>query len=161
MVFIHSGVIDTGVNSAGGTEIIVKYNINYKHLDNIKTLDIAAMYTITIITSLFFEEVIISAVNIITGIMFFMKVSYNFIKEDKIYKLFAWLEQYAFWVYATHGIVMAVIIKLSVKIMPMNGGWLLVHYFGGALFCIFALVGAGVIFRKMFPGIFSILTGGR
>ena len=142
---------------------IVKYNITYKHLDNIKTLDMVIMYTITIITSLFFKEkiTIISAVNIIVGIMFFIKLSYNFIKEDKIYKLFAWLEQYAFWVYATHGIVIAAIIKLSVKIMPMNGGWLLIHYFCGALFCIFLLVGIGVIFRKILPRIFSILTGRR
>jgi hypothetical protein len=142
---------------------IVKYNINYKYLDDIKKFDMAIMYIITIITSLFLKEkmAITSSVNIIVGIIFFIKLSYIFIKKDKIYKLFIWLEQYAFWVYATHGIVIAAITKLSIKIMPMNGGWLLVHYFGGALFCIFILVGIGVIFRKVFPKIFSILTGGR
>jgi surface polysaccharide O-acyltransferase-like enzyme len=142
---------------------IVKYNINYKYLDNIKIFDMAIMYIITIITSLFLKEkmTIISSVNVMVGIIFFIKLSYIFIKEIKIYKLCIWLEQYAFWLYAAHGIVIAAIIKLSVKIMPMNGGWLLVHYFGGALFCIFVLVGIGVIFRKIFPGVFSILTGGR
>jgi fucose 4-O-acetylase-like acetyltransferase len=142
---------------------IVKYNINYKHLDTIKTLDMVIMYIITIITSLFFREkiTIISAMNIIVGIMFFVKLSRTFIKEDKIYTLLAWLEQYSFWVYATHGIVIAAMIKLSVKIMPMNGGWLLVHYFMVTLLCIFVLVGIGIIFRKIFPKIFLVLTGGR
>jgi fucose 4-O-acetylase-like acetyltransferase len=142
---------------------IVKYNINYKHLDNIKTSDMAIMYAITIITSLFFREKIsiISAINIIVGIMFFVKLSYSFTKEIKVYKILAWLEQYAFWVYATHGIAIAVMVKLSVKIMPMNGGWLLVHYFIVTLLCIFALLGIGIIFKKIFPKTFSILTGGR
>jgi fucose 4-O-acetylase-like acetyltransferase len=142
---------------------IVKYNINYKHIDNIKTSDMAIMYMITIITSLFFREKIpiISVINIIVGIMFFIKLSYSFTKESKTYKIFAWLEQYAFWVYATHGIAIAIMVKLSVKIMPMNGGWLLVHYFIVTLLCILVLLGVGIIFRKIFPKAFSILTGGR
>jgi fucose 4-O-acetylase-like acetyltransferase len=142
---------------------IVKYNINYKHLDNIKTLDMVIMYIIIIITGLFFREkiTIFSAMNKIVGIMFFVKLSRNFIKKDKMYKLLAWLEQYSFWVYATHGIVIAAMIKLSVKIMPMDGGWLLMHYFIVTLLCISVLVGIGMIFRKLFPKIFSILTGGR
>jgi fucose 4-O-acetylase-like acetyltransferase len=142
---------------------IVKYNLNYRHLDNIRTLDMVVMYMITITTSLFFKErmAIISAINIIVGIIFFIKLSYNFVKESKTYETLAWLEQYAFWVYATHGITIAIMIKLSVKIMPMNNGWLLIHYFIVTLLCIFVLLGIGIIFRKMFPKIFSILTGGR
>lgn len=141
----------------------VRYKMDYKHLDNIKTFDMAVMYMITIVASLFFMEkiAIIPAINIIVGIMFFIKLSYNFIKKNKTYKTLAWLEQYAFWVYATHGIVIAVMIKLSVKIMPMNGGWLLIHYFIVTLLCIFVLIGIGIIFRKIFPRAFSILTGGR
>jgi hypothetical protein len=142
---------------------IVKYNINYKHLDNIKTLDMVIMYMITIITSLFFrgKVTIISSINISVGIMFFIKLSYTLINKIKTYKMLAWLEEYAFWVYATHGIVLATMVKLSVKIMPMDGGWLLLHYFIVTLVCIFVLVGIGIIFKKMFSKLFSILTGGR
>jgi surface polysaccharide O-acyltransferase-like enzyme len=142
---------------------IVKYNINYKHIDNIKTKDAVIMYVITIITSLFFKEsiIIISAINVMTGILFFIKLSYSFVKTEKIYKTLLWLEQYAFWVYATHGIVIVAMIKISVRIMPMNNGWLLVNYFGVTLLCISILVGIGIIFRKIFPKIFSILTGER
>jgi surface polysaccharide O-acyltransferase-like enzyme len=142
---------------------IVKYRISYKHIDNIKTSDMVVMYMITILTSLFFKErvVIISAINIIIGIMFFIKLSYTFVKTEKTYSILSWLEQYAFWVYATHGIVIAAMIKISVKIMPMNGGWLLVHYFGITLLCIFTLVCIGIIFKRVFPKVFSILTGGR
>jgi fucose 4-O-acetylase-like acetyltransferase len=142
---------------------IVKYHINYKHLDNLKTLDMAVMYMTTIIISLFFKEkiTIISAVNTITGIIFFIKISYIFAQEIKTYKILAWLEKYGFWVYATHGIVIAAMIKISIKMMPMNGGWLLVNYFGVTLLCIIVTLGIGILFKKTFPKIFSILTGGR
>jgi hypothetical protein len=83
------------------------------------------------------------------------------VKREKTYRILLWLEQYAFWVYATHAIVIATMIKIGVKIMPINGGWLLVHYFGITLLCIFTLVCIGVIFKKVFPKAFSILTGGR
>jgi fucose 4-O-acetylase-like acetyltransferase len=142
---------------------IVKYDVNYGHLDNIKTFDMLIMYITTITISLFFKEriTIISQLNIIVGIMFFIKLSLGFIKGDKTYKILTWLEQYAFWVYATHGIVIAAMIKVSVKVMPMNGAWLLVHYFIVTLLCIFILICAGVAFRKLFPKVFSMLTGGR
>jgi fucose 4-O-acetylase-like acetyltransferase len=142
---------------------LVKYKVNYKHIDDIKTSDIVIMYMITILTSLFFKEkvTIVSAINIITGIMFFIKLSFSFIKTEKTYKTLSWLEQYAFWVYATHGIVIAAMIKISIKIMPMNDGWLLINYFGITLLCIFILVVIGIIFRRIFPKIFSILSGGR
>jgi hypothetical protein len=142
---------------------IVRYNIHYKHIDNIKTVDMVIMYMLTIIVSLFFREKIpvISSINIIVGIIFFVKLSYTFIKNNKIYKTLSYLEQYAFWVYAAHGICIATIIKISVKIMPMNGGWLLVHYFIITIVCIFVLLGIGILFKKIFPKAFLLLTGGR
>jgi surface polysaccharide O-acyltransferase-like enzyme len=142
---------------------IVKYNINYKHIDNLKMMDMVIMYIITILASLFMYDHIpvISNINIIVGITFFVKLSYNFIKKDNIYKMLSWLEQYSFWLYATHGIFIAVLIKISVKIMPMNGVWLLVHYFAITILCIIILVGIGIIFKKIFPKIYNVLTGGR
>jgi hypothetical protein len=128
-----------------------------------KISDMAFMYIVTILTKLFFREKIttIYFINIIVGTLFFIKLSCNLIKGNKTYKIFTWLEQYAFWIYATHGIALAVMIKLSVKIMPMTRGWLLVHYFIVTSLCIILLLGTGIIFRKIFPKIFSILTGGR
>jgi surface polysaccharide O-acyltransferase-like enzyme len=142
---------------------MVKYNVKYKDIDRIKRKDMVIMYMITIITSLFFRErvLIISEINIIMGILFFIKISNSFVKTKDVYKTLSWLEAYAFWVYATHGIVIAVMIKVSVKIMPMNEGWLLIHYFGVTLLCIFILVGIGKVIRKKVPKIYSVLTGGR
>jgi hypothetical protein len=116
---------------------VVKYRLDYHHLDNIKMRDISLMYAISIITGLFFADKtpLTSNINSIVGILFFLKLSRWFVSRERVYQPLLWLEGYAFFVYATHGIFLAVLIKLSVKIMPMHGLCLLVHYFGVTLLC--------------------------
>jgi hypothetical protein len=142
---------------------IVKYNISYKHIDNIKFYDILFMYFITIITRLFFSEYIgiIGQINIIVGILFFIKISSSFIKNNILYKFLNWLKDYAFFVYATHMVVETVLIKLIVLIIPMSDGWLLVQYFGVSFVTIIFLVVIGILLKKTLPKIYGILTGGR
>jgi surface polysaccharide O-acyltransferase-like enzyme len=142
---------------------IVKYNLDYKHIDNIKVNDLIIMYVVTIIARLIFHEYIsiIGNINIFVGIIFFIRISIYFIKNEKIYSLLNWLKGYAFWVYALHMLLEAVLIKLSVLIIPMKEGWLLIQYFGVSIVTIILLIILGIILRKMSPKIYGILTGGR
>jgi fucose 4-O-acetylase-like acetyltransferase len=142
---------------------IVKYNINYKRIDSLKTKDIIAMYTITIITKLFFSEKIsiIVPINVIVAIIFFIKTSQYFINNKKLYSILIWLKDYAFLVYAIHGILMTILIKLSVRIIPMRNGWLLLEYFGVTILCISLIILLGIVLKKLFPIIYAVLTGGR
>jgi hypothetical protein len=142
---------------------IVKYNIDYKHLDNIKIYDMGIMYGVSILMRLFFEDKIpiIGCLNILIGILFLIRCSGCFIKNQKAYQILSELEKQQFFIYAAHGVFLAVLVKGSSKIMPMNGGWLLVHYFGICIVCILLLTGIGMIFKKILPKTFSVLTGGR
>jgi hypothetical protein len=142
---------------------VVKYNIDYKNLDNIKIYDIGIMYGITIIMTLFLIDkiIIINFINVLVGILFLMKLSKYFIVNGKIYQILLELEKQQFFVYAAHGVFLAILVKLSSKIMPMDGGWLLIHYFGICVLCIILLVGIGLFFKKLLPKMFSIMTGGR
>jgi hypothetical protein len=142
---------------------IVKYNIDYNHLDNIKIYDISIMYGIIIITLLFFGDKIpvIGYINILIGILFLLKISKYLVKKEKVYQVLLILEKQQFFIYAAHGVFLAVLVKASSKIMPMKNGWLLIHYFGICILCIIILTGIGMILKKLFPKTFSILTGGR
>jgi hypothetical protein len=51
--------------------------------------------------------------------------------------------------------------KLSVRIIPMHGGWILLQYFGIALLGIVVFLGISIVVRKIFPKMYVILTGGR
>jgi hypothetical protein len=100
-------------------------------------------------------------INIVIGSVLFIKLTYHFINNKKLYNLLAQLEKYAFFVYASLGIVLAAMQKLSAKIIPMRGGWLLLQYFGVNIVGIAILVMIGMIFRKILPKPYAILTGGR
>ena len=142
---------------------IVKYNIDYKHLDNIKIGDMSIMYGAAIAVRLFFGEIIpvIGHINILAGALFLIRISGYLIKSKKVYQMLLGLEKQQFFIYAAHGVFLAVLVKGSAKIMPMNGGWLLIHYFGICILCIIILTGTGIMFKKLLPKVFSVLTGGR
>jgi hypothetical protein len=142
---------------------VIKYSLNYKNFDNIRNYDILVIYIIAIVFELFFVDYvpIIHKINIIIGSIFCLKLTRYFIQNEIVYKKLLWLEKYAFFVYAVHGIALAIMQKLSVKIIPMHGGWILLQYFSVNVIGIIIFVLIGVIIKKVFPKLYGILTGGR
>jgi fucose 4-O-acetylase-like acetyltransferase len=142
---------------------IVKYDIGIKNINQIKILDISAFYSITVILEYFFinSMPILHKINILMGCIFFLKISEYFIKNIKMYKLLAWLEKYQFIVYAIHGIIIPQLFKIYIKIIPINGVSILIGYFMMIFFGVFLSLIFGIIFKKLLPKTYGILTGGR
>jgi fucose 4-O-acetylase-like acetyltransferase len=142
---------------------IVKYDIGIKNINQIKTFDISVFYIITIILEyiLIKSMPILHKVNILMGCIFFLKISEYFIENIKFYKMLAWLEKYQFIVYAIHGIIIPQLLKIYIKIVPINGVFILAGYFIIIFFGVFISLIFGVIFKKLLPKIYGILTGGR
>ena len=142
---------------------IVKYNISYKHIDNIKTAAMLFMYGIIITVKLFFPEYvnITGQINIMAAVLLLIKASGYFVHNEKLYGYLNRLKEYAFFFYAVHMVLEAVLIKLSVLIIPMKGWLLLVQYFGVSIITVMILLIIGTIIRKTMPKIYGILTGGR
>jgi hypothetical protein len=142
---------------------IVKFNISYKHIEAIGTNDVVVMYALAIITSLFFapDAPIMSAINIVVGIVFFIRMSHYFVVNKQLYQRLLWLKQYAFFVYAIHEPLLTIMKKLSVHVIPMRGGWILLQYFGIATLGILIFLLIGILVRKVTPRVYATLTGGR
>jgi hypothetical protein len=142
---------------------IVKYNLTEKNIDAIKTIDLSVIYGITIIFEYLFVEIMptLHKVNIIIGCIFFLKISHHFIKNIKLYGVLSWLEKYQFIVYAVHGVIMPQLLKVYIRIIPLNGIFILLGYFFMILFGIFVSLMIGILFKKLLPKIYAISTGGR
>jgi hypothetical protein len=142
---------------------IVKYNANIEKIDQIKIFDLSVIYGITIILEYLFirNMPVLHKVNIIIGCMFFLKISQCFIENIKLYRILAWLEKYQFIVYAIHGIIIPQLLKIYIKIVPLNGLYILLGYFFMILFGVFVSLFFGIILKKIFPKLYGILTGGR
>jgi fucose 4-O-acetylase-like acetyltransferase len=142
---------------------MVKYNLSIENINRIKTTDLSVIYGITISMEYFFIKrmPVLHKVNIILGCLFFLKISQYFIANIKLYTILAWLGKYQFIVYAVHGIIMPQIFKIYIKIIPLNGAYILLGYFVMIVFGVFVSLVFGILFKKMFPKIYEILTGGR
>jgi fucose 4-O-acetylase-like acetyltransferase len=141
----------------------IKYKLTEKNIDTIKIIDLSVIYGITIILEFLFGESILTLhkVNIVIGCIFFLKISECFIENIKLYKVLVWLEKYQFMVYAVHGVIMSQLLKIYIKIIPINGVYILLGYFCMILFGVFVSLVFGIVFRRMFPKMNGILTGGR
>lgn len=142
---------------------VVKYKLNIKNIDQIKMMDFSVIYCITIIMEYFFIQnmPVLHKINIIIGCIFFVKISQYFIKNVRLYNILAWLEKYQFIVYAVHGIIIPQLLKIYIRIIPLNGIFILLGYFFMILFGVFISLVFGIILKKLFPTIYGILTGGR
>jgi fucose 4-O-acetylase-like acetyltransferase len=150
---------------------IVKYNGDYKNIDSIQWSDIGIVYAIIIVIKFFmlpsapFQPVVyinlIDALNIIISVVFLIKVSHYLIENKKLYGILFYLKDHVFFIYATHTIVQVILIKLTVKLIPMRDGWLLLEYFGVTILCVLLLIGISVFMKKIIPKTYAVLTGGR
>jgi hypothetical protein len=141
----------------------IKYNLNEKNVDKIKMVDLLTIYVITIISEFLFGRTtpILHKINIIIGCIFFLRLSWYFIKNIKIFKILVFLEKYQFMVYAVHGIIIPQLLKIYASIVPINGIFILVGYFFMMIFGILFSLIFGILFKKIFPRANRILTGGR
>jgi fucose 4-O-acetylase-like acetyltransferase len=142
---------------------LVKYGLNEKNIDAIKTADISVIYGVTVILEFLFNETmpVLHKVNIIIGCIYFLKISEYFIKNIKLYKILLWLEKYQFIVYAVHMVIMPQLLKVYIRIIPLNGIYILLGYFSMILFGVFVSLVFGIIFKKILPKTYTVLTGGR
>jgi fucose 4-O-acetylase-like acetyltransferase len=142
---------------------LVKYRLDEKNIDVIRTIDLSVIYGVTIILEFLFNETMptLHKVNILIGCIFFLKISQCFIENMKLYKILAWLEKYQFIVYAIHGVIIPQVFKIYIKIIPINGVYILLGYFCMIVCGVSISLVFGIILRKIFPKMYALLTGGR
>ena len=99
---------------------------------------------------------------LIVSCLFFLKLSYYFVRSEKFYRLTEYLAGLSFFLYAVHTPFLGTAInKLSWKIIPLHGfGCLIQFAAAGALTVILGTL-AGMVLKKLCPPLFGLLTGGR
>ncbi|SFC69659.1 Acyltransferase family protein [Flexibacter flexilis DSM 6793] len=142
---------------------IHKYNLTTDKIDSIQYFDILLLYAITICIELFCPQYrqIIHKINIIIGAVLAIKLSLVFVLKERIFNVLSQLSAYAFFVYAMHEPLLTVLRKISIKIMPTYGIYVLIQYFMVAFVCIAICLVVGVVLRKSVPKLYEFLSGGR
>jgi len=76
-------------------------------------------------------------------------------------KWFVWLSAFSFMIYAIHAPLVAYAIEALFEVANQVPGYRLMSFIFLPLVIIAFAVGTGALLRKVFPGVYSILTGGR
>jgi fucose 4-O-acetylase-like acetyltransferase len=74
---------------------------------------------------------------------------------------FVWLSAFAFMIYAVHAPFVAYLINPALALLDVLPGTHLLAFILLPLLMITIIIGTGALLRKIFPGAYSLLTGGR
>lgn len=103
----------------------------------------------------------ICSLSILFGIVLTISLSAYFLERGK-WSVNAFLVGGTFFVYAFHGMPLALIMKFCIKYSPyLNNGILLGIYFSSTVFIILVSLGIYYLLRRWFPRSLIIMTGGR
>lgn len=92
-----------------------------------------------------------------------LKFSSILVKRQKLFSLTKYLAGYSFWLYAVHlPVIMSFVQTLWLKLFPMKNTFFCLFEFAGVtVFVILLGTFSGIIFKKICPKGFALLTGGR
>ncbi len=94
--------------------------------------------------------------------LFFLKVSYYFIRVPKLYSILEFLAQYSFFIYAVHmPFIGTVINKITQRIIPLHGIFCLIQFILASFLTLLIAMIIAFLIRKIIPKLFSLLSGGR
>lgn len=142
---------------------IIKYQLNVKLVDKINRYLIIFTYAIFIILDYVFRDsyLLFHNVNIIVGIIFFMKMSNTIINNNKLSNTILYFSKYTFIIYAFHEMNLTIFRKLITRILPQTGIIQLLEYFTIPIVIILGCIVFGYVFNKISPKVYKYVTGGR
>ncbi len=108
------------------------------------------------------EFMVLHKLGILLGCLFWLRISGVLILSEKRYQVLAYLSEFSFFVYAAHEPLLTLLRKLWSKLLPLDTtGEQLGQYFGLILLAGGISLCAGMVMRRVVPGVYRILTGGR
>lgn len=125
----------------------------------------AMFYSLLALVCIYFREQpwinFIHSLSILTGIVLAISLSVHFI-ERRMWTANTFLVGGAFFIYAFHGIPLGVILKYTLKYLPVSNDMIFLSiYFLSAGFIILTSLGIYSLLKKWLPRFLSVVTGGR
>ncbi len=147
----------------------VKYiNIVMEFVDSIRLKEFLLSFTIMLAATVYARLADLPGCNFMyhlsiwLTILLAIKVAGIVINNSRLFPILEYLSGFSFWIYALHEpLVLTLLKKITIRVMPMEGGYFVMQFLGDSLVCIFILLIGGMFLKKIMPKFFAILTGGR
>lgn len=144
------------------------YDINFfEKVDKIKWIESIFLFVLLFIVCNFIEITFLltflsSCLTFVTCVLI-LKFSLVIVRSEKLFNAAKYLSVFSFWLYAIHMPVLKdLLTRVWLKFLPMkNPFFCLAEYFGVTVLIIATGLALGIALKKIFPKVFSLLTGGR
>lgn len=171
-LLLQSGLLYAGIRTALFWFTLglfaARYGLRYAALERIRFADAGLFFALTTALDFLFYFLKADAlatwnlIGILSGGILLLKISGAVCRNERVFAALKWLAGFSFWLYAAHDpFLMTPIKKLWVHWLPVEGYWMLLEYFGGAALCVGIALAAGVLVKKIAPGVFAFVTGSR
>jgi surface polysaccharide O-acyltransferase-like enzyme len=137
---------------------------HFSTFDSISVVSMVACYLALLTAEVLWEPQfpIIHRFTEFFGCVLMIRISACLVAIPRLFSYLKRLNAFSFWMFAMQSPLLLPAIEGAYKrCLPMSGYWMVLHYFTVALACIFLSVASGWLLRRLFPRLFSILTGGR
>lgn len=141
-----------------------EYNIDFfKIADKIKFYEYLVLIVLSVVFSLVFDgKYAFGTISTFISCLFFLKISFYFVRSEKVYGILKYFAGFSFWLYAVHApFISTVINKISQRIISLHGILCLVQFLLAAFLTITIGLVLGILLKKICPKLFALLTGGR
>ena len=142
----------------------VEYKIDFfKIADKIKIYEYLVLIILSVVFSLVFDgKYAFGTISTFISCLFFLKISFYFVRSEKVYGILKYFAGFSFWLYAVHApFISTVINKISQRIISLHGILCLVQFLLAAFLTITIGLVLGILLKKICPKLFALLTGGR
>lgn len=140
---------------------IVKMQIHITVFDHISMPKISAVYFGGIVISLIINLSIWRNIFILVGLVFWIRLSKEIYHNENIRIKLLRLSEYTFIIFVLHEFTLSSVRKVCIRMLPTSPGWLLAEYVLIPALVIAGCMAAGIVFKKLMPGLYKLSTGGR
>lgn len=140
---------------------MVKLQIHITSFDHISISKISVVYFGGIVISLLTDISILRNIFILVGIIFWIRLTKEIYHNENIRINLLRLSEYTFIIYVLHELTLSSVRKVCIRLLPTSPVWLFSEYVLIPVFVITGCMAAGIIFKKLIPGLYMLSTGGR
>lgn len=143
----------------GAAVVRMKYHLMF--FDKYSMLKITGLYFGVAAVSLFWDHPVIRNISVLLGIVFLLRLSKEIYGRENLRRNFLRLSEWVFMIYVLHEMTLSSVRKLCFRLLPANPLFWFLEYLLIPIMVIVGCILAGMIFKRLLPGMYRIATGER
>lgn len=169
MLCIGTGLIVLPFSFFGKTAIAcfligaaaVKKKISIMVFDRYSMAEIGSLYLASLTAALFLDSLLIRNVTMLAGIVFWLRLSKEIYVREKQRQAFLRMSEWVFMIYVLHEMSLSSVRKICFRLLPATPLFWFLEYMLIPIGVMAGCILAGMIFKRLMPGLYRFSTGER